>query len=101
MASPARSFQGASMRQGALGRGHFALGARIDRDRDVDARMAGEQVEHMVEEADPGGSTAHAGAVEVDRNLDVGLLGLALDRRLAHPLGFRSWLSLGLRTPPS
>ena len=53
-------------------------------DRDVDARMPGQQVQHMVEEPDTGRNLGHARAVEVDRNLDVGLLGLALDRRSAH-----------------
>ena len=59
--------------------------------RDVDAGMAGQQIEHMVEEADTGRSAAHTRPIEVDRDLDVGLLGLALDRRLAHalPLGSR------------
>ncbi len=32
---------------------------------DVNARMAGQQVEHVVEEADAGGNVGHAGAVEV------------------------------------
>ena len=53
-------------------------------DRDVDARMPRQQVEHVVEEADTGRNLGHACAVEVDRNLDVGLLGLALDGRRAH-----------------
>ncbi|KIT81814.1 hypothetical protein QT20_00235, partial [Staphylococcus aureus] len=52
--------------------------------RDVDARMAGQEVEHMVEEADPGRNRGHACSVEVDRHLDVGLLGLALDGCGAH-----------------
>ena len=49
-------------------------------DRDVDARMPRQQVEHMVEKADAGRDVGHAGAVEVDGDLDVGFLGLALDR---------------------
>jgi len=52
--------------------------------RNVDAGMAGEQVQHMVEEADARRNTGNAGAVEVHRHLDVGLLGLALDGRAAH-----------------
>src|ERR1700754_3583744 len=52
--------------------------------RDVDAGMPGQEIEHMVEEADAGCDMGHARSVEVDRNLDVGLLGLALDRRAAH-----------------
>ena len=53
-------------------------------DRDVDERMAGQQVEHMIEEANAGRDVGHAGAVEIDRDLDLGLLGLALDGGLAH-----------------
>src|SRR3954451_7705870 len=53
-------------------------------DCDVDARMPGQQIEHMIEEADTGRNLGHAGAVEVYRYLDVGLLGLALDGRRAH-----------------
>ena len=53
-------------------------------DREVDARMARQQVEHVVEEADAGRDRRRAGAVEIDLDLDVGLLGLALDRALAH-----------------
>ncbi len=53
-------------------------------DRDVDARVPRQQIEHVVEEADAGRNVAAAGAVEVDRDLDVGLLGLALHRGLAH-----------------
>ena len=53
-------------------------------DREVDAGMAGEEIEHMVEKADAGRNFGHAGAIEVHGDLDVGLLGLALDRRGAH-----------------
>src|ERR1700710_308276 len=55
--------------------------------RDVDARMAGEQVKHMVEEADAGRDLGHARAVEVHGHLDVGFLGFALNRRRAHEKG--------------
>ena len=55
-------------------------------DRDVDPRMPGQQIEHMVEEADPGRNLRHTRTVEVHRHLDVGLLGLALDRRRAHEM---------------
>ena len=57
-------------------------------DRDVDARMAGEQIEHVVEKADPGGDIGHACAVEVHAHLDIGLLGLALDGGAAHENAF-------------
>ena len=49
-------------------------------DRDVDARVARQQIEHVVEEADAGRDVRDALAVEIDRDLDVGLLGGALDR---------------------
>ena len=59
----------------------------------VDARMPGQQIEHMIEKADPGRDVGHARPVEVHRHLDIGLLGLALDGRRAHencfPLGPR------------
>ena len=48
--------------------------------------MARQQVEHVVEEADPGRDRRRAGAVEIDRDLDVGFLGGALDRAFAHAL---------------
>ena len=46
--------------------------------------MAAEKLEHMVEKADPGGDPAGAGAVEVDRNRDLGLGGLTLYAGLTH-----------------
>ena len=52
--------------------------------RDVDARVARQQVEHVVEEADAGRDRRRAGAVEIDRDLDVGFLGGPLHGRLAH-----------------
>ena len=56
-------------------------------DREVDARMTRQQVEHVVEEADPGRNRRRAGAVEIDRDLDVGFLGGAFDRAFAHEMG--------------
>src|SRR5262245_33766976 len=53
-------------------------------DLDADARMAGKQVEHMVEETDARRSVGYAGAIEVHAHLDVRFFRLALDRRLAH-----------------
>ena len=53
-------------------------------DGQVDARMARQQIEHVVEEADAGRNRRCAGAVEIDRDLDVGFLGGALDAGLAH-----------------
>ena len=49
---------------------------------EIDAGMPRQQVQHVVEEADSGGDGGRAGAVEIDRDLDVGLLGGALDRAL-------------------
>ena len=51
---------------------------------DVDARVPRQEVEHVIEEADPGRDRRRAGAVEIDGDLDVGFLGLALHRALAH-----------------
>ena len=53
-------------------------------DRDVDARVPRQQVEHVVEEADAGRNGRTPGAVEIDFDLDVGFLGLALHGRFAH-----------------
>ena len=53
-------------------------------DGQVDAGMARQQVEHMVEEADSGRNRRRTGPVEIDRDLDVGFLGGTLDRTLAH-----------------
>ena len=69
----------------------------MQRDRQVDERMASEQLEHVVEEPD---ARAHLGpplAVEVERQPDVGLA------RLTHDLGGawgstqgrRSWVNTG------
>ena len=45
------------------------------------------EIEHVVEETDPGRNRRRAGAVEIDRDLDLGLLGGALDRAFAHESG--------------
>src|SRR5262249_36303207 len=58
-------------------------------DREVDAGMARQKLEHVVEEADPGRDRRNAGAVEIDCDLDVGLLGAAPDRAFAHERIFR------------
>src|SRR5436305_904870 len=54
---------------------------------DVDARMAGEQIKHVVEKTDAGRDFGHTRAIEIHRYLDVGFLGFALDRRRAHEKG--------------
>ena len=53
-------------------------------DVDIDARMPRQQVEHVIEEADPRRDRRRAGAIEIDRDLDVGFLGGPLHGRLAH-----------------
>ena len=58
-------------------------------DREVDARMARQKLEHVVEEADSGRDRRNAGPVEIDRDLNVSLLGAALDRAFAHERNFR------------
>jgi hypothetical protein len=46
--------------------------------------MTRKQVEHMVEEANAGRNQCAACPIEIDLNLDVGFLGLALYGGLAH-----------------
>ena len=58
----------------------IALGGNAD----IDERVARELVEHMVEEADAGGDLGRAGAVEVELDRDLRLVGLAGHRPLAH-----------------
>ena len=50
--------------------------------RNVDQRMPGQLLKHVVEEADAGRNVVGAGAVEVDGGLDLGLLGGAIDAGL-------------------
>jgi len=73
--------------------------AAIGLDRDVDPGMAGQQVQHVVEEADTGRDVGYAGAIEVHGDLDVGFLGLALDGRRAHENCF-PWAIWGPKTRP-
>src|SRR5262245_44797382 len=47
----------------------------------VDQRVLGQRVQHVVVEPDPGGDVATAGAVQVDLDDDLGLAGLAFDPR--------------------
>ena len=49
-----------------------------DLDVEVQPPVAGEQIEHVVEEADTGVAGAGAGAGEAERERDVGLAGLAV-----------------------
>src|SRR5262245_8699229 len=44
--------------------------------------MACELLQHVIEEADPRGDIELAGAVEIDRRRDLGLLGVARNRGL-------------------
>ncbi len=53
-------------------------------DGEVERAVAGELVEHVVEERDAGGELRIAAAVEVERHADLRLPGVALDFRLAH-----------------
>ena len=48
--------------------------------------MARDLVEHMVEEADAGCDLGHAGAIEVERDLNLGFFGLTPDSGAAHGL---------------
>jgi hypothetical protein len=53
-------------------------------DVDVDPGVAGEEIKHVIEKADPGRDRRSATTVEVDRDCDVGFLGGSFDRCLAH-----------------
>src|SRR6185312_9727438 len=53
-------------------------------DHDVDARMARKQVKHMVEESNAGCDRCTACPIEIDFDLDIGLLSLALHGTFAH-----------------
>ena len=55
------------------------VGVALGLDRQVDQRVPGERVEHVVVEADAGGDVGAAGAVEVELDEDLRLLGLPLD----------------------
>ncbi len=52
--------------------------------RDVDARMPRQKIEHVIEKADSGRDIGLAGAIQIDRHLNVGFLGFSFDRRRAH-----------------
>jgi hypothetical protein len=51
---------------------------------DVDERMTSELLEHVIEEADPGGDIVASGAVELDGDGDGRFLRGALDRCASH-----------------
>src|SRR5262249_32682090 len=53
-------------------------------DADVDPRMPGQQIEHVVEKADSSFDRRRARAVEINGDLDVGFLRLARHRAFAH-----------------
>ena len=55
------------------------VGVALGLHGEVDQRVPGERVEHVVVEPDAGGDVGAAGAVEVDLDEDLGLLGLPLD----------------------
>ena len=79
------------------------LEVAADRDLEVQAAVAGQQVEHVVQEAHAGGAGARAGAVEAQRERDARLLGLARDlRRSRHGAGFsRTSIDAAWRSKPS
>jgi hypothetical protein len=47
-------------------------------DVEVDQPVAGDLIEHVIEEADAGGQLGRAGAVQVDANADLRFRGVAL-----------------------
>src|SRR5215469_7420842 len=58
----------------------IALGSNAD----VNSRMPGQQIEHVVEKADASFDRRRAGPIEVDGDLDIGFLSLARHRAFAH-----------------
>ena len=54
----------------------------------VDQRMAGQLIEHVIEEADAGFDFRRAGSVEIHHDCDVGLVRLAGDGCAAHGIAF-------------
>ena len=64
----------------------------LGRDLDVDQRMAGELLQHMIEKADAGRNLGHPRAVEIDADFEVRLLGLAGEEGVSHGL---EWVSNG------
>jgi hypothetical protein len=48
-------------------------------DGQIKAGVAGQRIEHVIEETDAGGDVRTAGAVNVQRHLDSRLFGLAAD----------------------
>ena len=68
-------------------------------DLEVDQAVAGDLIEHVIEEADPGRDLGHPGAVEVDLDLERGFVGGSRDRRPAH--GRNSEVAATAATPPS
>ena len=61
--------------------------------RQIDQAVAGELLQHVVEEADAGGDVVAAGAVEIDFRRHLGFVGPPLHGRPAH---HRSLLPSGL-----
>jgi ATP-dependent HslUV protease, peptidase subunit HslV len=53
-------------------------------DGDIDPRVPGKQIKHMIKKADPGRDRCNSLAVKINCDRDVGFLGRALYRCLAH-----------------
>src|SRR2546427_12035361 len=53
-------------------------------DFDINQRVARKLFQHMVEKADSRRNSGHAGAVEIDADLDAGFFGLARDGAFTH-----------------
>jgi hypothetical protein len=50
-----------------------------DFDREIERAVAGDEVKHVIEEADAGGDFGGAAAVEIKAKADLGFVGLAID----------------------
>src|SRR5262249_33359540 len=59
------------------------------RNTHVDARVARQKIQHVVEKTDAGRDGGLAGAVEIDGDVDIGLLRGSPQRGLAHGSPFR------------
>ena len=58
----------------------IAVGVKLQ----IEAAVLGEQLQHVIEEADAGGDVVAAAAFDLERAADLGLFGVALDGGGSH-----------------
>ena len=68
---------------------------------EIEAAMLGEELEHVIEEANAGGDFVSAGAFEAELAFDLSFLGIALDFRLSHNMLSSSLMSDRTAKAPS